>query len=33
MGLPIVRALVERHGGAVALDEAGRGAAFLVRLP
>ena len=33
MGLPIVRALVERHGGAIALDDAARGAAFLIRLP
>ena len=33
MGLAIVRALVERHGGTIALDEAARGASFVIRLP
>ncbi|TDR89835.1 sensor histidine kinase [Enterovirga rhinocerotis] len=34
MGLAIVRSLVERHGGTIALDEeTGDGAAFRIRLP
>lgn len=33
LGLSIVRAVVEAHGGSVTLDEDGTGAAFRVRLP
>ncbi|HEY2847273.1 MAG TPA: HAMP domain-containing sensor histidine kinase, partial [Pyrinomonadaceae bacterium] len=35
LGLPIVRAIVERHGGKVTADSAGsgKGSTFLVRLP
>ena len=33
LGLSIVRAVAESHGGTVALEDAGPGARFVVRLP
>lgn len=33
MGLAIVQALVDRHGGTIVLEEAAKGAAFAIRLP
>jgi signal transduction histidine kinase len=33
MGLPIVQALVERHGGTISLEATGSGTTFLIRLP